>query len=66
MVELKKLIDQDGKNRTKEITLESFRQKYCKECYWKEQHGCDIGIVNIKYCCNRIVYEDGYKRYKII
>lgn len=34
------------------ITIEEFREKFCKECFWKKHSECDIARVEIKYCAH--------------
>lgn len=50
-------------DKRKEITIEEFRGKFCKECYWGKRNECDIERVELKYCANALV---GHWEYKLI
>jgi len=43
------------------ITIEEFRKKFCKDCYWFNNHGCDIERVTLEYCCHALVDQWKYK-----
>ena len=48
-------------NKKQEITLEDFRLKFCKNCYWSKNNGCDIERVTLEYCCHALVDQWKYK-----
>jgi len=48
-------------NVKEEITLNKFREKFCDNCYWNKNHGCDIERVTLEFCCNALVDQWRYK-----
>jgi len=49
-------------NRDKEIiSTEDFKEKFCKECFWKKNNNCDINIVTLDHCCHSKVESYKYK-----
>lgn len=48
-------------NVKQEITLNDFKEKFCKDCYWLNNHGCDIERVTLEYCCHALVDQWKYK-----
>jgi len=48
-------------DKRQEITIKDFREKYCKDCYWRINNGCDIRIVKIDCCVHSQMYPWEYK-----
>ena len=44
-----------------EITINDYRDMYCKSCYWAKWHGCDISTVKIEFCVSAELDRCEYK-----
>ena len=42
-------------DKREEISIEDFREKFCKDCFWRQNNGCDIKVINafgVEYCAH--------------